>query len=606
MGSSMFTCRAALTLVGFIALAVVASWSARASNYTFDYEKWDTAVAEHFRGPYLQTTQFTADKMPFDHGLYIAPGQTTYTIKPDQKAKLEYMRFDMVVSDQGKVIQAQPTGGSPLKYGDPRYPIESWVRTWTFAPFSRGGRAFQARIRNVPVGILRLPPNYYQRLPQLDNAPLKEHGVAMDCSGGSDWGGSGENTGFTLSVGGDGNVVYVGRRGVAIKGRHTGRTVSTAYPLFRQLFEVDPVALGSQIGPFAFDAYSGCQVKLTRGSKTLFSFYIATEVSAHEFNGPRLQNPIINAIWNVAGLDRWRRGDQRTVPALQTEGWNFKVNNPANSGMIEDVAQFGTADLLRDLIILGAPVRDKAEPPKTPGDKHMRGDTALDRAAKRGNHDMVLALLQAKRDWSKATLTRALFRIARFGGVEIARALLAAGADPKARGDYNASWLMNAASSGDPTLVALALASGGGAVNDNSSEFGITPLHEAATRWRDDGSVRRQRDRGEAVKLLLRHGAALEANQKHGGTPLIVGAYNPYVTRALLAAGANPNARDERGETALMKCPAIESARALLAAGANPHLKHDSGASTITAIKANCRDDVDRAAAIIKLVEGYR
>jgi uncharacterized protein len=74
-----------------------------------------------------------------------------------------------------------------------------------------------------------------------------------------------------------------------------------------------------------------------------------------------------------------------------------------------------------------------------------------------------------------------------------------------------------------------------------------TPLKGAVEESAEGGPV-------GAVVLLLRHGAAVDGSGLPGdATPLVVAAQYPPIeaTRILLAAGANPSARDDEGDTPL-------------------------------------------------------
>ena len=98
-----------------------------------------------------------------------------------------------------------------------------------------------------------------------------------------------------------------------------------------------------------------------------------------------------------------------------------------------------------------------------------------------------------------------------------------------------------------------------------------TALHEAA-----DGQ------QAEAARLLLEHGAQVDARDAAGDTPLDLAARRGAagVIEVLLAAHAAPDAADARGVTPLMLAVAVEGRAAvelLLQNGANPQARNAQG-----------------------------
>ncbi len=97
-----------------------------------------------------------------------------------------------------------------------------------------------------------------------------------------------------------------------------------------------------------------------------------------------------------------------------------------------------------------------------------------------------------------------------------------------------------------------------------------TPLHPHApehhTRQLNAGAVN-----ADCVRALIAGGADLEAKDRDGMTALIESAVlgNADCVRALIAAGADVNAKDRHGKTALMSAKSADVADLLRSAGAN-------------------------------------
>jgi len=238
-------------------------------------------------------------------------------------------------------------------------------------------------------------------------------------------------------------------------------------------------------------------------------------------------------------------------------------------------------------------------------------DQELLQAARRGDNDSVERLLRQgahvdakdENDWRKAT---ALSLAADYGHMETAKLLLAHGADPAAAHLQNEQDLIDAATEGMSTRVALILDRGASrdTVHKAMFEFagfalpiikikGPLPLPPGVASSEKLEPI--HHDEEETVKLLLAHGARLEARDGPGDTPLIRAAslgHNSAV-RIFLKHGARLEARDDFGMTALIaaacECAIIdmpettEGMKFLLQKGADVEARDKGGRTALIA-----------------------
>ena len=191
-------------------------------------------------------------------------------------------------------------------------------------------------------------------------------------------------------------------------------------------------------------------------------------------------------------------------------------------------------------------------------------DARLVDAARDRNLDAVMALLEhdADIDARQPDGATALHWAAHWDDLEIAKALVRAGAPVDAVNDYGVTPLALACTNGSNSMIELLLDAGADA-NDRAN--GQTVLMLAA----NTGRV-------EAVRTLLAHGAEIDATEPENGQTALMWAVaegHTDVVKLLIARGANVQARSRSGFTPLLftarEDHGLEMARILLANGAD-------------------------------------
>lgn len=253
---------------------------------------------------------------------------------------------------------------------------------------------------------------------------------------------------------------------------------------------------------------------------------------------------------------------------------------------LDDVVVTGRIDDARRLIADGADVNRKGDD----------GVTALMRAASAGRADMVRLLIASGAEVNAVTSGVTALMMASLGGyTDAIGPLVAAKADVRARDNQGRTALMAAASSGSAAAVDALLTSGADVAAEDAS--GGTALTYAAAEGYA-AAVDLLQKRGAkpgSAELILAAGrcntaivqsfvtAGMRVNPTDAVTPPLVAAAGGNcidTVDLLLASGADPNARNNDGWTALIKASAAghaEVVRRLLARGADMDVEDSLG-----------------------------
>ncbi len=383
-----------------------------------------------------------------------------------------------------------------------------------------------------------------------------------------------QNGPISLHISANGLVEYNGSGAVIVEGKHQLRIKPAEVQQLVESFR--------RAKDFALaDQYSSGTVNSGTTTITMQAGAMKKTIVADWTQAPAALEELHEDLLKYSHSDQWVVGNSDTVKGLLAETPNPARRNDMLSDVLPRAAAYGDTTLVAEILTHKVDTERRAIWDATP----------LMHAAERGMAEMVSDLLKAgamvaARD--QEGLSAQIFS-ARSGNAVAVELLLDAGAKGNEADKYGDTALMAAAAAGEPNCVDL-LIKRGAEVNAQNSRHQTALLSGAMA---DDGFVASLKDRGhpqvaddlihrdEVVKLILdagadvnargangrsalfssddeiveeilQHDPELEVRDDNGATPLVATA-SESIAELLVDAGADVNAEDKQGKTALIQ-----------------------------------------------------
>lgn len=476
----------------------------------------------------------------------------------------------VVVDAAGSIVSAVAVPGNQEK--EVRRGLltqaESMVRGLHFEPFQRAGHPVSVTFdRYVAVLPRELKPIQHVPFPKVKD--WKSVKITLDrtsCFG--------TCPSYKVDVHGDGSVLYEGHSDVTFTGSHHGAVPQANVIELVKLFEqADYFSLQNDYTASITDHPAQTTSIEIDGQRKEIVDYVGLQVGM-----PLSVMKLEQAVDRLSGAMRWAYGDSETMAALEAEHWDFKSREAAAT--LSRAVERGTPDVVRDLVRAGVPLADNS--------------LALEKAASSGDLIKLRVLLEVGAGASAKSLAAALVHAAGSGNVDALRLLLQQGAGITSRDGRGRTVLIAAVASGSPEMVKEVLKNRADVNSstvappqictaemkqnddcpEDAKDDGQTALMEAASRS-DWETPPEGIDRIQVIRLLLAAGADVNARDKNGNTALVLCDSNTGKILLLLQAGADPNARNHEGETALSNASDAEVKNLLIKHGAMETAKNE-------------------------------
>lgn len=484
----------------------------------------------------------------------------------------DYLTFQIVVSPDGHVESAAPVGEERRHVEEGRA-IEMARR---FKPWTQNGGAIRVRVTDY---VELLPPEEWALFPQKFPAQWDLKGVEIKLSRTACLGTCSD---YSVSIRGDGSVHFTGRRFVLIPGNHEARISPEAVIQLVEKFENakffaarDKYIAGVTDNP----TYT---LSLTVAGKTKsVTDYVGTQVGM-----PLAIVDLEHDVDEMAGTERWIKGNTESVPSLKAENWPLGSNSAENLNLFASVVRAQNQPLIESFLAAGAPIDSVDDSAQSP----------VCVASDIGNLSLVRRMMEehAAANGGKlpqVVLNRCLANAAGSANVKLVQFWLLRGADPSATPERRDSW-----ASGE-SVLARALRSLSPDVVREILKYKpdlrkpIDGTEPVLSYVLEDGEMDRgETERVEIIEMLIKAGADVNARGRIGQTPIFYAIFTPGAVKPLLKAGADINARDSFGDTTLTRNAYHEPfVKELLADGADPAVVDNQGETALKRAE-NCKD----------------
>ncbi len=470
------------------------------------------------------------------------------------------------VDAAGQVVEVQGLG--------PRTP-EIEVRDAAFkihySPFLRNGvpaeawvqdTIYSATVEKLPSKNVPFPP-----ITDLANASirLERTGCFGSCPS------------YSVTIRGDGKIDHYGGRFVSISGHQTATIAPSEFSnLLEQFRAANFFALDGMYQAGVTDSPTYVlKVKLGESSKEVLD-YVGEWVGM-----PSVVTELEDAVDRVSDSARWVSSSDGTLSAMEQSG--VSLSSPQAILILRTAVYAGDAATARALLSAGV---TSSLPPPSPTQRLRVAEvpslSLAELAMESRSQNTRLETLQCILEFDEVRkdhpgLQRALYSAALAGRVDLARALISAGADPKGTLAYQRY--------GEPldqTYLSLAASSGVWAMIDDA----LSRPHDIRATDREGRtalanmvySAPQSEDIFPLVDKFLAAGAGTSELDR-----LLLDTCQPNWIPGIVAREGHINARDANGNTPLFQSCSLEGVKAMLDAGADPSLRNRKGKTAIEA-----------------------